>query len=280
VQSVQAAWLEQSSRLRSPLSVSRIKQRLNPLHGVLLRLEARHYAARNYQQLISTTPEVRNDLGRIYGVPADDVEIISNGFSPDEFSPQLRAARREEVRAEMGLKSDEIALLFVGNELERKGLPTILSALSQLREKRFRLLVVGKPALEAVRQMAENFGVNEQVIACGPTSDVARFHAAADAFVLPTQYEAFCLAILEALGSGLPVVTSRVPGAQDAIVEGVNGYLIGDPRSGDELAQKLALLLDDSKREALAAGAAPSVEKYQWPQVLGRYEAVLERNRR
>jgi glycosyltransferase involved in cell wall biosynthesis len=62
--------------------------------------------------------------------------------------------------------------------------------------------------------------------------------------VLPTQYEAFCLAILESLGSGLPVVTSRVPGAHDAVQHGVNGALITDPRDGHELAEALRPLLN------------------------------------
>ncbi len=139
-----------------------------------------------------------------------------------------------------------------------------------------RLLVVGRaPQAQIVRE-ARRCGLADQVIACGPTGDVGAFHAAADVFVLPTQYEAFCLAILEALGSGLPVVTTRVPGAGDAIRPGVNGYLIDDPRSGEQLREKLLLLLDDDHRALLSRRAPATVAHYQWPSVLTRYEEVLQ----
>ncbi len=83
--------------------------------------------------------------------------------------------------------------------------------------------------------------------------------------MLPTQYEAFCLAILEALGSGLPVVTSSVPGARDAIVPGANGDLVQDPNNGEELASVLLPYLDPDHRTAVAQNVSGTVADYQCP---------------
>lgn len=275
VHSLHRAWLERSRSLRGPLSLARWKQNLNPLHPILLHLEARHFRGRRYRGLIALTPQVKSDLERFYGVPPEDVTVNPNGFSPTEFNPERRQARRAEMRARLGLEPGQVALLFVANELERKGYPTLLDALRRLGDPSVRLLVVGNVDREQVERQAAAAGVGGQVLACGPTRDVAGFHAAADLFVLPTQYEAFCLAILEALGSGLPVVTTRVPGAQDAILPGVNGALIADPRSGEELAAALAPLLADEARAALSQAAPASVAAYQWPTVLARYEEIL-----
>jgi UDP-glucose:(heptosyl)LPS alpha-1,3-glucosyltransferase len=275
VHSLHAAWLERSRLTRPALSLTRLKQRLNPLHRVLLGLEEKHFRAGAYHKLIATTPAVRADLERFYDVPARDVVIVPNGFSPTEFSAEIRAARREAMREKLGLRPHQIALLFVANELQRKGYRTVLSALRLLRRSDLRLLVVGKPPVEAVRRLAAEHGVGELVMACGPTLSVADFHAAADLFVLPTQYEAFCLAILEALGSGLPVVTSDVPGAGDAIVPRVNGELIGNPNCGRELAAALAPLLRHEVLEEYSRRTPASVESYQWPRVLAGYEKVL-----
>ena len=275
VQSVHSAWLERSRTLRAPLSAARIGQRLNPLHRVLLDLEEYHFRQHRYRKVIATTPQIRDDLKRFYGVPEEDIVIIPNGFSPSEFSPERREARRSEARAHLGLRPENVVLLFAANELERKGYGTILSALRRLRRPEVRLLVVGKPDVSLVRRQAAQAGVGDQVIACGPTRDVALYHAASDLFVLPTQYEAYCLAILEALGSGLPVVTTRVPGAQDAIQVGVNGALIDDPRSGDQLAAALEPLLEEGPRAALSAAAPGTARQYQWPVVLKRYEQLL-----
>jgi len=280
VHSLHRAWLERSRTLRGPLSAARWRQNLNPLHPVLLGLERRHFRERRYRKLIALTPQVRADLERFYGVPPADVIVNPNGFSPTEFSPERRAARRDEMRARLGLAPEHTALLFVANELERKGYPTLLSALARLADPEVRLLVVGNVNNDKVGRLAAAAGVGAQVVACGPTRDVAGFHAAADLFVLPTQYEAFCLAILEALGSGLPVVTTRVPGASDAVVPGVNGALISDPRDGEELAAALRPLLDAAMRAALSAAAPASVIAYQWPTVLARYEEILREHAR
>ena len=229
VHSLHRAWLERSRQLRPVLSWPGAKQRLNPVHRSLLAMEERHFRGRNYRQLIALTPRVRDDLTRLYGVAAEDVIVIPNGFSPAEFNPGRRARQRDEMRRRLGLEPDQVALLFVANELERKGYPTILSALRQLRRPGLRLLVAGRVSSKRVRDQAAAFGVADQVRALGPSSDVGALHAASDLFVLPTQYEAFCLSILEALGSGLPVVTSNVPGAVDAVRPGVNGAVVGRP---------------------------------------------------
>ncbi len=228
--------------MRGRFSVAGIRQRLNPLHPVLLRLEEQHFAKRAYQRLIATTPEVRRDLNRFYGVPKEDVEIIRNGFFPTEFNPERRAARRAKMRARLGLTPDDIAMLFAANELDRTGYASILGALRILGSPRYKLLVVGRASASASQSLAGRAGVAESVTICGPTSDIADYHAASDLFVLPTQYEAFSLAIIEALGSGLPVITTKVPGKGDAIRPDVNGLLLNDPKSSEELAELLRSL--------------------------------------
>ena len=280
VQSVHASWLERSRSFRPAFSAARLKQTLNPLHPVLLSLESKHFRERGYRKVIATTEDVKSDLNRYYGVPPEDVVIVPNGFSPGEFNPERRQERRAEMRERLGIRPEHIVLLFVANELERKGYSTLLSAMRRLDRPDVRLLVVGRPGKEAVERQAAALGLQGQVIAAGPTQDVSSFHAAGDVFVLPTQYEAFCLAILEALGSGLPVVTTRIPGAYDAIQPGVNGFLIDDPRSGEQLASALEPMLDHERLAAISSRVPETVTSYQWPTVLKRYEQVLLENRR
>ncbi len=275
VQSVHHAWLDAAKTFRSPMSLARWKQRLNPVHPVLLRLEKEHFRPGSYNRLIATTQRVRLDLQKYFGVPEQDVEIIPNGFSPTEFNPQRRHARRAGERRKLGLAEADIVLLLVANELPRKGYPTILAAMRRLGNQNVKLVVIGRPSVEDVKKFAAEAGLQNQVLALGSCGDVAAMHAAADLFVLPTQYEAFCLAILESLGSGLPVITSGVPGARDAIVPGLNGYIVEDPKDGEGLAETLRPLLDHDRIAALSATTPATVEHHKWPKVLERYEAVL-----
>ena len=275
VQSIHRAWLEVSRRLRPLLSPAGIRQKVNPLHPLLLALETKHFRRRNYRRVIATTPQVQLDLNRLYDVPLEDVVIIPNGFHPAEFSPERRNERRSAERERLQLKPGDIAMLFVANELERKGYTTILEAMQGIGDPRLRLLVVGRANLTRAKMLAEKLAVADRVHFCGSTNDVQAYHAAADIFVLPTQYEAFCLAILEALGSGLPVITSDVPGAADAIEPNVNGLLLRDPLSASELTRALHLLIDSDTRNAMSHSAPDTVQQYRWPVVLQKYETVL-----
>lgn len=274
VQSIQRAWLETSARLRRQYSMRRLLQKLNPLHPVLLRLEENHFRRRRYRKIIATTPEIRADLHRLYDVPVEDVVIVPNGFSPTEFNPERRQENRRRMRAELGLTEGHVALLFAANELERKGYGTLLQALQILQMPELRLIVIGRPDRAAVRERARAMNLEAQVLACGSTARIANYHAAADLFVLPTQYEAFCLAILEALGSGLPVITTDVAGARNAIQTGRNGELV-QVDDAEELAEAIRRLVNADRRAEFSARAPASVAQYQWPHVLAQYEAVL-----
>ncbi len=248
------------------------------MHPALLNLESMHFRGRRYRRVIALSVHVREALNRYYGVPVEDVDILSNGYSPDEFNPEARAARRDTMRSELCLKPDQIVMLFVANELERKGFPVVLNAMRRLNRPDLKLLVVGRVDEKLVAQQAAAAGLSDSVMACGPTSDVQGFHAAADLFVLPTQYEAFCLAILEALGSGLPVITTSVPGARDAIIPGVNGSLIANPDDASELASALQPYLEREFRDEISERTPDTVKAYQWPHVMTLYEEILLRH--
>jgi glycosyltransferase involved in cell wall biosynthesis len=118
-------------------------------------------------------------------------------------------------------------------------------------------------------------GLFDRFTYCGSRTDMGFVHAAADLFVLPTKYEAFCLAIVEALASGLPVITTAVPGAADVISDGYNGRVQRDPNDSGELASLLRESLDLQQRSAWAAAARPSVAHLTWDQLLAQAEHLL-----
>lgn len=273
VQSVHAAWLEQSRQFRAPLSWARWRQKLNPLHPVLLGLEKHHFAERRYRKVIALTPQVSSDLQRIYDVPERDIVVISNGFSPTEFHLQRASDEREAVRAELDLSQDDKILVFVANEAQRKGLEPLLRAIKKLNDSQIKLLAVGRFDAKPWKTLADNLGIGAQVRWVGASGDVGRYYAASEVFVLPTQYEPWGLVIVEAMACGIPALTSRCAGAGVAVQPGQTGELLEEPDSVEEIAKHLESLLagNHTSREAIAA----SVQEYAWPEVLKRYEATL-----
>ena len=272
-QSVHAAWMEHSRRLRPRFSMLRWKQRLNPVHSELLRLEQLHLGQRRYRKVIALTDEVRRDLRRFYDVPSEDVVVLPNGFSPEEFNPENRWRRRAAVRAELGYADSDRVVVFVANELERKGFGPLLRGLAATRDPRARLLVVGRVTAGAYGHEIARLGYADRVRFVGPTSDVMKYYAAADVFALPTQYEAWGMVIIEAAACGLPVITSRLAGAAVAIREGGTGRLLDDPADVPDLARKLQELLAGSYGSP--EHISDSVQAYAWPRILAQYEHIL-----
>jgi UDP-glucose:(heptosyl)LPS alpha-1,3-glucosyltransferase len=277
VHSVHRAWLEHSAKFRGAWSAGRIKQRLNPLHPILLHLEGGHFNQRRYRRVIAMTPTVKADLHRFYNVPDEDVEIVPNGFSPTEFNMRRVNELRDPMRRELGYAESDRVIVFVANELERKGFGPLIRAMAALNDKDVRLLVVGRVDPNAYAAEIEKRGQKPFIRFTGPSRDVAKFYAAADLFALPTQYEAWGLVIVEAMACGLPVLTSRLAGAAVTISEGVSGLLLDDPANVDEIRDKLGRIVRGGMagRDAIAE----SVALYQWPNVLDRYESLLLANR-
>lgn len=276
VNSVHRAWLARSGPVvfhdhRLPQGTRYVM----PHHLVALALERRavRWARRSY--LVPAAAHVGHDLERLYGLRGTGITVVHNGFSPSEFSPERRAELRAAVRAELGYGPDDVVLLMVANEWRRKGLPVVLEALHQLADPSAALLLVGRSAPDAFVAPWAATPAGPRVRYLGSTSDVGRLHAAADLFVMPTEYEAFSLAVIEALGSGLPVLTTDVPGAGDAVVDGVNGALQRDPHDPAELARLLRRGLDPEVRAAWSAAAPGTVTEYRWDRLMARFEAVL-----
>jgi UDP-glucose:(heptosyl)LPS alpha-1,3-glucosyltransferase len=256
-------------------AIARLPVRLNPFHRGRLWLERGLLAPGGCARLLALTDRSRSDISSIYGIPEEDIDVLAPGFDPDVFDPELRQRRRAEARARFGYEDEDRVLLFVGNELERKGFDTLLEAVGLLEDPKVKLLGAGHvaPDAEKYRSLTERLGLTDRVRWLGSSSDVALLHAAADAFVLPTRYEPWGLVIVEALGSGLPVVTSQLAGAALVVDEAETGRLLRDPENPAELAEALRWAL--SGAPARAATIAASVRDYTWARVIARYEAVL-----
>lgn len=270
VGSVHAAWLRISRRQRDLRG--RLRQRANPYHHHILRLERRVFAGRRYRRLIALTDEVKRDLVDHYGVPGGDVSVLPNGFAPGEFHLEGRR-EREAVRRRFDLPLDARVVVFVANETERKGFGPLVRAMAALDEPDLHLLAVGRLDAAAYRDELRRLGLSDRVRFTGPLGDVASAYAAADCFALPTQYEAWGLVIVEAMACGLPVLTSRLAGAAVAVAEGRTGELLDDPRDMGEIRDKLRRLLDG--RHAGARAIHDAVAGYRWEAVLRRHEAML-----
>jgi UDP-glucose:(heptosyl)LPS alpha-1,3-glucosyltransferase len=147
--------------------------------------------------------------------------------------------------------------------------------MDRVDDSRLQLLLVGRHPPTQYEGLIQRLGLGSRVRWFGASSDVAEYHAAADLFVMPTTYEAFGTVIVEALGSGLPVITSALAGAASAVRDGYNGRLLEDPTDANQLANQLASALQVGALERWSAAAAESAARFQWTRVMDEFEAIL-----
>jgi len=172
--------------------------------------------------------------------------------------------------------------MFAGGDWHRKGLLYVIEALSLLLRRDVKLVVVGSGDEKFYGQLAELKRVRERIIFVSSSSNLWEYYAASDVFVFPTIYEPFGLVIVEAMASGLPVITSKVAGAADLIIDGVNGLLLRIASDVNDLAVKIELLLSNAElRKTMGEHARETAEEFSWDRVAQKtlevYNTVLNR---
>jgi len=275
VQSVHVAWL----RVARSVPVGRFSappqlRYLMPRHLVLLAMERQYFRRSRARAIICTSRREVDDLVENYGVDGAITCVLPNPFDPERFNPDRRAECRAEARAILGVGDGEIAVLFVANELHRKGFGEALAAIADVRDDRLSLHLIGRAPPTRYRAILGRLGLAQSVHYHGATDDVGWWLAGADLLLLPTQYEPFGLVIVEALASGVPVITTSVAGAAEAVQHGRTGLIQDDPYDVSELASLIRTAIA-ADLEAWGRRAAASVDAYRRDRVMARVEEIL-----
>ena len=247
-------------------------------HRVMLALERRVFA--RTPEIVALSQAGRVEIARLHGVADERLSVVYNGVDLERFHPRVRAAHRAAARAEARVTTSAWTLLFAGSGFERKGLDVALAALRALDDASARLVVIGRGDVGRYRALAGELGVAERVTWLGVRPDIERWYAAADVLVLPTRYEPFGNVHLEALATGLPVVTSRAAGGAE-VIDARCGAVV-DPRSPEALAAAVAGLRGRSPAEleaAARAAAEPFTFRRQVSELERLYKRVVGRNR-
>jgi UDP-glucose:(heptosyl)LPS alpha-1,3-glucosyltransferase len=218
---------------------------------------------KNISKVIAISEMVKQDMMRWYQIPEERITVIYNGIDIDRFHPRNRRYR-DEVRKRHGI-GDERVILFVSNNFRMKGLGFLLKALAEIKKKDhlpFKLLVLGKDRQIPYLRLAKRIGISEEVIFVGSTNEPEKYYGAADLLVHPTFYDACSLTVLEAIASGLPVITTLYNGASGILTSGQEGFVLSDPRDVQGLALTLSFFQNPEVLEKASVAARRLAESY------------------
>ncbi len=260
-----AAWFEQSLKMLPAWqrSAKRIAARYLPRYTEFEKLS--HRQAGGEHLVLALSQMTRHDLAERDGVPQDRLRLVYNGVDLQRFSPAHRDHHREQMRQKLGL-SDQTLFLIVAHNLKLKGLPTLLKSMSLLinAKANAHLLVVGNRRTSTFQRQAQRLGIDSCVTFLGPVDDPTPCYSAADVYVQPTCYDCCSLVVLEALASGLPVITTSYNGAGELLTEAQHGYVVDDPLDPAPLADRMTKLLDNAMRVDLGINARSLAEQHSF----------------
>jgi UDP-glucose:(heptosyl)LPS alpha-1,3-glucosyltransferase len=232
---VHRAWLERLNEIAKPLQkLSRI---FNRKHSSALALEESLFAKGGAQRVIVNSQMVKEEIVRIYGFPVEKIDVVYNGVPLDSL--QRDALDRARTREAFGLSGDDVAVLFAGSGWERKGLRFAIEAVER-QNAHTKLFVAGRGESRKFSSRRARF--------LGVVREMPSLYHAADIFLLPTLYDPFSNACLEALAAGRPVITTRANGFSEIMESGRHGTIVDAPRDVDAIGAALEFWSDPARR--------------------------------
>lgn len=218
--------------------------------------------------IVAVSEKVKQELIDI-GIPSERIRVILNGVDLQEFSP----GKCE--RTKFDLPEAVTLALFVGDILtSRKNLDSILSALVNVPD--LHLAVVGSTNGSPYPQLAADLNLKQRVHFLGFRRDVSEIMKTADLFVFPSRYEACTLVLLEAIASGLPVITTRTAGGAEIITPEC-GIVLSDSEDTQTLTKTLTRLAEDHNlRISMGKAARAIAEQQSWQSIATSYVELFE----
>jgi glycosyltransferase involved in cell wall biosynthesis len=257
---------------KSPVHTSRIHRSLYGVYHWLysaLNASWEKTAFRKAKISIAVSDKIKQELVNELGLVSDRVHVIHNGVDVEEFVPGV------ESREQFGLPTDVSLGMFAGDiRTNRKNLDTVLRSLVQVPN--LQLAVVGTTEGSPYPAMAAELGISERVHFLGFRRDIAKIMQAVDFFVFPSRYEACTLVLLEAMASGLPVITATSAGGAE-LVTPESGFVLQDSDDVDALAKAMEILARDrALGKTMGLAARQVAEQNTWIAKAQNYVDLFE----
>jgi UDP-glucose:(heptosyl)LPS alpha-1,3-glucosyltransferase len=243
-------------------------------------IAAEKVVLRSSRHLIAVSESVKKDLKDLYNIPEKRITVVHNGVTLDEFSPPGNYERVRLLR-KYGFGEDKVVLLFGGGSAyERKGFRFLVDALPYISSNVVVVAICRNLSQEFVLLLSKS-DAGRRVVIEQYVPRISEIYKAVDIFILPTIYDPFPLAVLEAMASQLPVIVSSLTGAVDIVRTGENGIILRNLHDARELADAVnALACDEKLRRQMGLNARKTAEQLSWrhvtKQVLKVYEAIAK----
>jgi N-acetyl-alpha-D-glucosaminyl L-malate synthase BshA len=251
------------------------------LHGTDITLVGSHpfykpavtFSINKSDAVTSVSQSLKEDTLRLFDIK-NDIDVIPNFIDLNKYKSEYTDCQRDIMANE-----NEKIITHISNFRKVKQIPDVINIFNNIqKELPAKLMMVGEgPEKEDAERLCIKLGIMDKVVFFGNSNEISQILCFSDLFLLPSITESFGLAALEAMASGVPVISSNTGGIPEVNIEGVSGYL-SNVNDVDEMSKNAVYILSNLERlEKFKASAKQESRKFDIHNVVPKYELIYER---
>ena len=250
------------------------------LHGTDITLVGSHpfykpavtFSINKSDAVTSVSDSLKQDTLRLFDIKKD-IHVVPNFIDLEKHQHGFTDCQRE-----MMADDEERIITHISNMREVKQIPDVIRIFNNIqKEIPAKLMMVGEgPEKEPAERLVEELGISDKVVFFGNSNEIDRILCFSDLFVLPSQTESFGLAALEAMASGVPVISTNTGGLAEVNEHGFSGYLSNVNDVNDMSLNALNILRDVDTLNKFKVNAKAQSQKFDLHNIVPQYEAIYE----
>ena len=250
------------------------------LHGTDITLVGSHpfykpavtFSINKSDAVTSVSESLKKDTMRLFDIKKD-IHVVPNFIDLEKHLHSFTDCQRE-----MMADDDERIITHISNMREVKQIPDVIKIFYNIqKEIPAKLMMVGEgPEKEPAECLVEELGIKDRVVFFGNSNEIDRILCFSDLFLLPSQTESFGLAALEAMASGVPVISTNTGGLPEVNIDGYSGYLSDVNAVAEMSANALKILSDADTLNQFKVNAKSQSQKFDLRNIVPMYEAIYE----
>jgi len=251
------------------------------LHGTDITLVGSHpfyksavaFSINKSDAVTSVSQSLKDDTIRLFDI-TNEIQVVPNFIDFSKYSDEFKDCQRE-----MMASNNEKIITHISNFRPVKRIKDVINTFFQIqKEIPSKLMMVGEgPEKESAELLCEKLGIEDKVLFFGKSHEIDKILCFSDLFLLPSETESFGLAALEAMASGVPVISSNSGGIPEVNKHGVSGYLsaVGDTK--EMVHHALSILRDDSLLAMFKENAKAEARQFDIHKIVSFYESIYKK---
>ena len=251
------------------------------LHGTDITLVGSHpfykpavtFSINKSDAVTSVSQSLKDDTMRLFNIKKE-IEVVPNFIDFSRHQTQFTDCQRDLMANE-----DEKIITHISNFRKVKLIPDVIKVFYNIQKKMpAKLMMVGEgPEKAAAERLCEELNISDKVVFFGNSFEIDKILCFSDLFLLPSETESFGLAALEAMASGVPVISSNTGGIPEVNVDGVSGFLSNVHDIEDMSKNAIYILSDEERLNTFKTNATKEATKFAINNVVPQYESIYVR---